>query len=49
MSEKLIRQGFDLAKEQFAVCGVDVEAAIARADAIPVSMHCWQGDDVIGV
>ena len=40
--------GFDLAKEQYAAVGVDVEAAIARADAISISMHCWQGDDVIG-
>ncbi len=40
--------GFSLAKEQYAALGVDVDKAIARADAIPVSMHCWQGDDVIG-
>jgi L-rhamnose isomerase len=43
-----LQQAFDFAKEQYASYGVDVEAAIARADAIPVSMHCWQGDDVIG-
>ncbi|MEA4968989.1 MAG: L-rhamnose isomerase [Candidatus Pelethousia sp.] len=43
-----INQAFEIAKEQYAAAGVDVEAAIARADAVPVSMHCWQGDDVIG-
>ena len=48
MNPKTIQQGFEIAKEAYAACGVDVEAAIARADAIPVSMHCWQGDDVIG-
>ena len=48
MSHLKIQQGFELAREAYAACGVDVEAAIARADAIPVSMHCWQGDDVIG-
>ena len=48
MSQVKIQQGFEIAKETYAACGVDVEAAIARADAIPVSMHCWQGDDVIG-
>ena len=42
------QQGFEIAKEAYAAVGVDVEAAILRADAIPVSMHCWQGDDVIG-
>ncbi|MEA4913465.1 MAG: L-rhamnose isomerase, partial [Christensenella sp.] len=48
MSHLKIQQGFEIAKETYAACGVDVEAAVARADAIPVSMHCWQGDDVIG-
>ena len=48
MNEKQIKLGFDYAKETYAACGVDVEQAIARADEIAVSMHCWQGDDVIG-
>ena len=48
MNEKQIRQGFDIAKELYAALGVDAEAAIEKADGIPVSMHCWQGDDVIG-
>ena len=48
VSNSRVQQGFEFAKEIYASCGVDVEAAIARADAIPVSMHCWQGDDVIG-
>jgi L-rhamnose isomerase len=28
--------------------GVDVDAAIRRLASIPISMHCWQGDDVGG-
>lgn len=48
MKEKLILKGYEYAKAQYAAQGVDVDAAIAKADAIPVSMHCWQGDDVIG-
>ena len=48
MNEKLILAGFEYAKETYAAAGIDVEAAMAKADAIPVSMHCWQGDDVIG-
>ena len=28
--------------------GVDTESAIKRCAEIPVSLHCWQGDDVIG-
>jgi L-rhamnose isomerase len=39
---------FPFAKEAFAALGVDVDAAIAAADAVPLSLHCWQGDDVLG-
>jgi len=45
---KLIDQAFELAKQRFAAVGVDVEAALSRLDTVPVSMHCWQGDDVRG-
>lgn len=48
MNEKLILAGYEYAKETYAAAGIDVEAAMKKADAIPVSMHCWQGDDVIG-
>ncbi len=48
MNETQILKGYEYAKAVYADQGIDVEAAIARADAIPVSMHCWQGDDVIG-
>ena len=39
---------FGNAKKFYADLGVDVEAAFARLNEIPVSMHCWQGDDVAG-
>ena len=39
---------FETAKNFYADLGVDVEAAFARLDRIPVSIHCWQGDDVNG-
>lgn len=48
MNETLVLKGYEYAKAQYAAMGVDVDAAMERADAIPVSMHCWQGDDVIG-
>ena len=48
MKEELILKGYAYAKAQYAAQGVDVDAAIAKADAIPVSVHCWQGDDVVG-
>ena len=36
------------AKEKYAALGVDTEKAIRELKKIPVSMHCWQGDDVTG-
>lgn len=45
---KLIEQAFELAKQRYADIGVDVDQAMARLDSVPISMHCWQGDDVRG-
>lgn len=39
---------YESAKAQFADWGIDTEAAIERLKIIPISMHCWQGDDVVG-
>lgn len=36
------------AKKQYASLGVDVDAAIETLKKQPVSLHCWQGDDVKG-
>ena len=36
------------ARERYAALGVDAEEAIARLSSVPVSIHCWQGDDVRG-
>ena len=39
---------YELAKAEYAKYGVDTDAAIAKLKEIPVSLHCWQGDDVTG-
>mgnify|MGYP002795849192 CR=1 FL=1 len=39
---------YQQAKEMFAAYGVDTDAAIEKLATIPVSVHCWQGDDVVG-
>ncbi len=36
------------AKKQYAALGIDVDAVIETLKKQPVSLHCWQGDDVIG-
>ena len=44
----IIQERYQSAKEMYATIGVDTDAAIAKLKEIPVSLHCWQGDDVIG-
>jgi L-rhamnose isomerase len=48
MQEAKIRQAYEAAKDRYAEFGVDTGAALKKLAAIPVSMHCWQGDDVGG-
>ena len=43
-----IESAYALAKQQYAAQGIDVDAAIEKLESIAVSMHCWQGDDVVG-
>ena len=45
---KEIQEAYNLAKERYAEHGVDTDAAIADALALPISLHCWQSDDVAG-
>ena len=45
---KNLQQSYTLAKEQYSQIGVDVDAAMNILKKIPISMHCWQGDDVAG-
>lgn len=40
---------YELAKQEYSAYGIDTEAAIAKLREIPVSIHCWQGDDVVGL
>ncbi len=39
---------YSLAQEQYAAIGVDTDAALKALATIPISVHCWQGDDVAG-
>lgn len=47
-SDRAVEVAFKAAVERYAEVGVDVESALARALAVPVSLHCWQTDDVVG-
>jgi L-rhamnose isomerase len=48
MNATQIEQAYALAKERYAAIGVDTEVALEKLKTLPISMHCWQGDDVGG-
>lgn len=43
-----VKKGYEAAKAFYAQYGIDVDSIIEKVDKIPVSMHCWQGNDVEG-
>lgn len=42
------KQSYELAKQQYEKWGVNVDEVLAQLKNIPISIHCWQGDDVSG-
>jgi len=42
------KQSYELAKQQYEKWGVNVDAVLEQLKNIPISIHCWQGDDVAG-
>lgn len=41
-------KAYELAKSMYEGLGVDVEAALDKLKTVPISIHCWQGDDIGG-
>ena len=48
MKQANIDRAYRIAQERYAEAGVDTDAAMKKLEAIPISLHCWQGDDVGG-
>jgi L-rhamnose isomerase len=48
MNPGRIEKAYKTAQEIYAECGVDTEKALKKLKEIPISLHCWQGDDVGG-
>ncbi len=48
MPSRNMEHNYKFAKEYYATIGVDTDAALKKLAAIPISLHCWQGDDVSG-
>ena len=46
--DNMSKERYEQAKKMYASIGVDTDAALAALAQIPISMHCWQGDDVGG-
>ena len=43
-----VKERYSIAKQVYASVGIDTDAVIKKLKEIPVSLHCWQGDDVTG-
>ncbi|WML57073.1 L-rhamnose isomerase [Neobacillus sp. PS2-9] len=43
-----VKENFELAKKSYAKWGVRVDDVIETLKNVPISIHCWQGDDVGG-
>lgn len=48
MNESRLLNRYEMAKAVYEDRGTDVENAMKMVDAIPISMHSWQGDDLLG-
>lgn len=48
MKEARILQAYEIARERYAALGVDTDKAIDILEKTPISLHCWQTDDVVG-
>src|SRR5271168_2913313 len=45
---KPVQQAYHLAEQRYAELGVNTAQALKQLARIPISIHCWQGDDVGG-
>ncbi|GAA4070605.1 L-rhamnose isomerase [Amphibacillus indicireducens] len=43
-----IEANYQVAKKQYEQWGIDVDAALEKLKQVPISIHCWQGDDITG-
>jgi len=48
LTKDKIETAYGIAKEAYAALGVSADKAVKDALAVPISIHCWQGDDVVG-
>lgn len=47
-TEAQIQSAYEMAKDRYAGFGINTETVLDTLKSIPISLHCWQGDDVGG-
>ena len=48
MNTQNLQKSYELARERYATLGIDTDKAIETLEKTPISLHCWQTDDVLG-
>ena len=48
MNSELIEKNYQIAKERYAALGINTDKALETLEKTPISLHCWQADDVVG-
>jgi len=48
VTEKKIQDAYAIARQRYAETGVDTDHVLDQLDQVPISIQCWQGDDVLG-
>ncbi len=48
MNSELIEKNYQIAKERYAAIGINTDKALETLEKTPISLHCWQADDVVG-
>ena len=49
MNQDRIIKAYECARDEYAEYGIDTDKALEQFDEISMSLHCWQGDDVVGL
>ncbi|MCR2822821.1 L-rhamnose isomerase [Lederbergia panacisoli] len=44
----MIHENFEMAKKAYEKWGINVDEAFEKLKRVPISIHCWQGDDIAG-
>ena len=49
MTNSAVKQAYEVAKKRYSEIGVDTDVVLKKLQGVTFSMHCWRGDDVLGI